>query len=179
MLWHCTKCTSLKEDCCSSDYAKFITLQDAERIASFLQKEVKDFAMFSSLSEEDTKTDLFMKKDHPYYYDLSQEGNLLQLQKKKDGSCIFFKENRCSIHPARPLACRAYPFWYKKENDSFKIIIDYNGYYCPIITGSFEDIPVDRKKKLTRAMIRAAGETEESLLLLWTQLDIELQEYKQ
>lgn len=28
-----------------------------------------------------------------------------------DGSCVFFKDNRCQIYAARPLQCRTWPFW--------------------------------------------------------------------
>jgi Fe-S-cluster containining protein len=28
-----------------------------------------------------------------------------------DGPCIFLKEGRCTIYPARPLQCRTWPFW--------------------------------------------------------------------
>lgn len=35
------------------------------------------------------------------------------LREQADGSCIFFREGRCSVYSARPAQCRAYPFWLK------------------------------------------------------------------
>lgn len=44
-----------------------------------------------------------------------------------DYSCIFLKENRCTIYPVRPLQCKTFPFWKEivssKENlESYKKI---------------------------------------------------------
>ncbi len=199
MLSHCATCTAIEEDCCTTDYAKFITLQDAKRISSFLNQDLKEFAVFESLSDLDKETDLFIEKPHHYYYDLAQDGKVLQLKKKEDGSCIFFKSGKCSIHSARPLTCRAYPFWYKKvelkglesenqpENqlgktqsikEKIEITIDDNGRFCPIVIGSFEKDPVSRKMIVSKAMIKSAGESEESLTTLFFQLDKEIEEYQ-
>ena len=35
----------------------------------------------------------------------------LRLRKPADRQCPFHKDNRCSIHPAKPTQCRAFPFW--------------------------------------------------------------------
>ncbi|GEM_PF-1008656 len=213
MLSHCATCTAIEEDCCTSDYAKFITLQDAERISTFLNQDIKEFAVFALLSNLDKETDLFIEKPHHYYYDFAQDGKILQLKKNKDGSCVFFKSGKCSIHQVRPLTCRAYPFWYKKVeiknerenknkneinlndkqdnqidfnkkldepvNEKIEITIDDNGRFCPIVIGSFEKDPVDRKTIVSKAMIHSAGETEDSLQKLFLQLDKELFEYKE
>lgn len=37
--------------------------------------------------------------------------HLLRLRMPKVGQCHFLKNNRCSIHPVKPVQCRAYPFW--------------------------------------------------------------------
>jgi hypothetical protein len=34
------------------------------------------------------------------------------LKTQADGSCVFLKENRCSIWPHRPTQCATYPFWH-------------------------------------------------------------------
>ena len=33
------------------------------------------------------------------------------LKNKINGECIFHKNNRCSIHEAKPDQCKAWPFW--------------------------------------------------------------------
>ena len=124
----CIQCAKRKDDCCSSDYAKFATLKDAERIAKFLGIEAKQLASFSGLTERDKETELFTKKPHKYYYDLALNDKILQLKKKADGSCKFHsKEGLCKIYAVRPLICRIYPFWYSKDGE---IITDNNGLEC-------------------------------------------------
>lgn len=36
------------------------------------------------------------------------------LKKREDGSCIFLRNNNCSIYKMRPLVCRFYPFYLKQ-----------------------------------------------------------------
>lgn len=35
----------------------------------------------------------------------------LRLRKPKGAQCFFLKESGCSIHPAKPVQCRLFPFW--------------------------------------------------------------------
>jgi len=35
----------------------------------------------------------------------------IELAKKKDGSCRFLENANCTVYEARPLQCRAYPFF--------------------------------------------------------------------
>ena len=132
MTQYCLECARNKEDCCSSDYAKFVTLKDTMRISEFLHKSVRNFVIYSGLSKGDLKTDLFKGKHHNYYYDLvSHDKKILQLKKKKDGSCIFLdKCGSCKIYSVRPLICRVYPFWYLGKGS---LIVDNNGLSCSII----------------------------------------------
>ena len=41
--------------------------------------------------------------------------------RKKDGSCIYQENNKCSIHNKRPEACKA--FFCKSNNPQFKEMI--------------------------------------------------------
>jgi Fe-S-cluster containining protein len=43
--------------------------------------------------------------------------NVLSLKERHD-ACIFRKDNRCSIYPARPLVCRPFPFTYELKRKS-------------------------------------------------------------
>ena len=38
------------------------------------------------------------------------------LRKLEGGDCIFLLDNECMIHPARPDACRSFPFFFQKQN---------------------------------------------------------------
>ncbi|HEY7210014.1 MAG TPA: YkgJ family cysteine cluster protein [Bryobacteraceae bacterium] len=37
--------------------------------------------------------------------------SLLRLRKPLNAQCHFLTESGCSIHPAKPVQCRLYPFW--------------------------------------------------------------------
>ena len=37
--------------------------------------------------------------------------NRLRLRVPKDATCYFLNGTGCGIHPAKPLQCRAFPFW--------------------------------------------------------------------
>ena len=42
----------------------------------------------------------------------------LSLKEKANFDCIFWEENGCSVYPARPLQCRAFPFWHSLLDSS-------------------------------------------------------------
>ncbi|PIR05663.1 hypothetical protein COV56_01635 [Candidatus Kuenenbacteria bacterium CG11_big_fil_rev_8_21_14_0_20_37_9] len=128
----CSECAKRKEDCCRSDYIKFITLKDAVRIAKSLNAPIKKIIIYGKLSAKDKKTKLYIKKIHNYYYDLaSRDEKILQLKRKKDGSCFFLsKMGHCTIYKVRPLICQVFPFWYAANGE---IIIDHNGMDCDIV----------------------------------------------
>ena len=44
------------------------------------------------------------------------------ITQKQDGSCIYQKDNKCSIHNKRPEACKA--FFCKSKNPQFKEMIE-------------------------------------------------------
>jgi len=43
--------------------------------------------------------------------------------KKREGKCIFLRDNNCRIYEVRPLVCRFFPVWLVKEdlNYSFNV----------------------------------------------------------
>lgn len=56
------------------------------------------------------KIDFYHISEHsigPYFYEMV----------KKNGSCIFLTDNKCSIYNDRPLICRFYPFTLNKNTD--------------------------------------------------------------
>lgn len=38
-------------------------------------------------------------------------GNRYTLKERRNGDCVFFKANRCSVYKVRPVQCRTFPFW--------------------------------------------------------------------
>ena len=86
----CTRCSN----CCrhESGYV-FLSQQDLTRLAAFFRMTEDEF------SETYCKTvDLGITRR-------------LSLREQDNFDCVFFREGRCSVYPARPLQCRAYPFW--------------------------------------------------------------------
>jgi Fe-S-cluster containining protein len=58
------------------------------------------------------------------FFDETGEEPFKAIMKKKNGDCIFLREEECSIYDSRALLCRMYPFWIEKINDEFIIKID-------------------------------------------------------
>ncbi len=44
------------------------------------------------------------------------------IKQQKDGSCVYLKKGKCSIHVTRPGSCRS--FFCTSKNKDFKIMID-------------------------------------------------------
>lgn len=40
-------------------------------------------------------------------------GDEWRIRERENGDCVFFRENRCSIHAVKPGQCRRYPFWFR------------------------------------------------------------------
>jgi Fe-S-cluster containining protein len=66
------------------------------------EEEIGEMAQFLGISKE-----LFFKKY------IRQKGNRFSLTEKKNEnySCVFLKQNQCTVYGARPKQCRTYPFW--------------------------------------------------------------------
>jgi Fe-S-cluster containining protein len=170
---HCDECNKNDEGCCSASYAKFVTIGDVRRISIFLGKKPSAFLKYAGLTKNDKKTDLYRKRPHGYYYDITADGKLLQLKSRKDSSCIFFEKGSCNVYPVRPLICRVFPFWFSES----RIIVDNNGFDCPIVCGSK---PLSRNpsgKSIISAMGRM-GYTEKEMVAMISQLMKEMEEYK-
>ena len=76
-------------DCCNGFGGTYITPEDIQRIAEFIQ------------SDPDT----FVRD----YCDMS--GSRPVLTQGENNSCIFFDpEKQCTIHPVKPYMCKAWPF---------------------------------------------------------------------
>ncbi len=45
---------------------------------------------------------------------------IIGLKKREDGSCIFLRNNLCTIYPSRPMTCRTFPFTFSIKNGCLK-----------------------------------------------------------
>jgi len=114
MKFKCMKCGN----CCSDENILItVTHKDLQRLVKHLKCALNDLIKFigfyygEDLSREKMVTPAF----------LTVRGSaFLALIKKENGECIFLKNNRCSIYPARPLVCRSFPFVFSVEKGWLK-----------------------------------------------------------
>lgn len=96
------------------------------------EDEMREMAEFLSLSVSDFKR-LYMKR-------VGQRWALVE-KKSQDHSCVFYKEQKCQIYAARPLQCRAYPFW--QENLLSEVSWEAVAKECEGINSTTTLIPMD------------------------------------
>ena len=62
-------------------------------------------------------------------------------------ACPFLEGTRCRVHPARPLQCRAFPFWPEnlRRRDAWEAVAG----HCPGI-GQGESVPLARIRAVRR-----------------------------
>lgn len=53
------------------------------------------------------------------------------LKKQSNGECIFLEDNLCMIHSIRPMACRAFPFYFSVENGTLHWGLNAKSDICP------------------------------------------------
>jgi len=75
--------------CCRQQGFVYLTEGDIARVAEFLG----------------TTAAAFKRK---YVY---RTRNRMRLRVPRDSHCHFLEEGGCSVHPAKPTQCRAFPFW--------------------------------------------------------------------
>jgi len=75
--------------CCEQKGFVYLTEADLVRAAEFLGMTARAF-------------------ERKYVY---RTRNRLRLRVPQDSTCYFLNGAGCSIHPAKPLQCRAFPFW--------------------------------------------------------------------
>lgn len=78
----CTKC-------CEQQGFVYLTEDDIRRLAAFLEMTVAAF-------------------ERRYVF---RTKNLRRLRVPRHAQCEFLKDGGCSVHPAKPLQCAAFPFW--------------------------------------------------------------------
>ena len=86
------------------------------------------FRLAKSLRFKDEKIqnmdDVFASYAEPVLLDGSGFSVFMLKTCGEDDACVFLKENRCTIHDAKPRACRLYPFTIEpKEGGGFKYLL--------------------------------------------------------
>jgi uncharacterized protein len=83
-------CTQCGKCCSGSPGFVAVSEEEMEEMAAFLKIDIKTFKR------------LYIKR---------RDQQWLLVERKRDHSCIFYKEKLCQVYGARPLQCRTYPFW--------------------------------------------------------------------
>ena len=125
--FRCTLCG----ECCRVYWVP-VTLGDIRRIHTATGRDPGEFlAVFPVEQAEQWDSPIFLLRSSGSvgrYY--------LVLRKRADGSCVFLKtgwgDAVCSVHAARPLTCRFYPFQYRLSGNvvEFHLNEDAVG-FCP------------------------------------------------
>ena len=123
-------------NCCQRPGDVFLTPDDAERIAEWLELTPAEFER--------------------RFCDRDADGALHLTNPTSDG-CHFLLEDGCSIHDVKPLQCRTFPYWPEnvKSRGSWKRV----GRYCPGI-GVGEIVPVETVIASARACAEAFPDIE-------------------
>ncbi|WP_068470114.1 YkgJ family cysteine cluster protein [Candidatus Protochlamydia phocaeensis] len=93
------KCTGCGQCCTGAPGYIWVSEQEIEQIAAFLQISLHEFSQ-------------------RYLRRVKGKWSLLELPKTYD--CVFLKDKKCQIYPVRPTQCRTYPWWpqnLKSEKD--------------------------------------------------------------
>lgn len=85
------KCTGCGACCTGSPGYVFLSIEEMEKIANFLDLSLDDF------------TKKYVRK--------VQGGRYSLIEDRKTYDCVFLKGKRCQIYPVRPVQCSTYPFW--------------------------------------------------------------------
>nr|MDO8135105.1 YkgJ family cysteine cluster protein [Candidatus Njordarchaeum guaymaensis] len=96
-------------ECCRR-YAIPVTSSDIDRIIRFTGLSPMRFL---TLMEPDNSV-IQTYKDFPKIR-LKDGDNFVLVLSPKNYGCMFLKDNKCSIHEARPLVCKPFPFEYSIE----------------------------------------------------------------
>lgn len=84
-------CTGCGKCCSGSPGYVWVTLQEIEAIADYLNLSIEAFSK------------KYLKKVGHRFSLIEKNG--------RDFDCIFLKDKACQIYPHRPSQCKTYPFW--------------------------------------------------------------------
>lgn len=117
-------CTECGKCCGGRPGYVWMTLEEIERIANYLNESIEVF------------TKKYLRKVH---------GRWSLLEYSKSYNCIFLKDNRCSVYPVRPVQCRTFPWW--PENLSSREAWEEAALECEGIRDDAPIVPFDEIEK--------------------------------
>jgi Fe-S-cluster containining protein len=172
----CQKCNNKMHgaiDCCTSPFINYpgflITLSDVNRIIKNTNFKIDDFAKIIKVENDDLK-----EEQDNYFKNLGFNNNFLYMFGKK--KCPFRRKNGCIIYANRPMMCRLFPFWFKKNKvKDFEIIIEWGSdakdENCLICKKYYKSTDID-------FLLSLIGETKESMLKNIKQFNEEIKIHK-
>jgi len=126
-------CEECGARCCKGPSPN-ITIFDIVRILKYLNKKPRDVVQyFEYYTHEEYITKILPRNYNvAISYETVRELErkfgkyfkymLIIKLRKIDSDCIFLKNNRCTIYPVRPMACRAYPLKISGIDDSCLLV---------------------------------------------------------
>lgn len=110
-------------NCCARPGEVYLTEEDRDRIAAYLDLSVEEFAE---------------------HYGAPDDGGGLRLRIPEEQSCHFLEAEGCRIHDVKPLQCQAFPFW-PETVSTRKAWKGLRG-YCPGV-GVGEILPIESVRR--------------------------------
>ena len=124
----CSNCVGKNSTCCcDTDVDSPMILPNEVDVISKKMKIEKD--VFSQ------KIDLAKMNNDYSLKDLYQ-----MKRDEKTNSCVFYKNNQCTIYDIRPIDCRIFPYDIKLESDGNYYLVYYKSDKCQIINENMKNI---------------------------------------
>ncbi len=93
------ECTGCGRCCTGAPGFVYLSEEDIVNISNFLKMDKMEFV-----------------KKYTFTVKIFGE-NRISLKEKSNYDCIFYRDRRCLIYPARPYQCRSFPFWKNNLKD--------------------------------------------------------------
>jgi Fe-S-cluster containining protein len=157
--FHCTKCGA----CCSyPGLIVNVTPRDIRVLAKHLKTDAS--ALLKVLAfyqvEPDETMDETTIQERMVFPALKTHKGLayLGMLKQASGQCIFLKDNKCTIYPARPRICQSFPFTYTQSGSGITTSISrFAADSCPGI-GQGEHVNPEKVKATGQSILKEIDE---------------------
>lgn len=157
--FHCTKCGA----CCSyPGMIVNVTPRDVRTLVRYLKVDASALLKvlaFYQVEPNDTMDEATIQERMVFPALKTHKGlAFLGLLKQPSGQCLFLKNNKCSIYPARPRICQSFPFTYKKAGNGMSTTMaKFAAKSCPGI-GQGENVNVEKVKETGRFILKEIDE---------------------
>ena len=113
--------------CCEQQGFVYLTEEDLTRLAAYVNMTPAAF-------------------ERRYVY---RTKNLRRLRVPRTVQCVFLKSDGCSVHAAKPLQCRTFPFWPELVDDKREWLK--TGQWCPGI-GKGDLVQIGAAREIAQTM---------------------------